>query len=348
MGKKRGVLGANAVFLVALMALTACNAPQRNTSSNESSNQTGGNAAPVAAVIKGLDNPFFQTMQRGIEDQAKTAGVSVTVQAANSLNDTTGQADKVQALAGQNYGCFIINPITQTNLVQPLIQVPNAGKYIVNIDSPIGQEAAQAANLKVATYIGTDNVSAGRLAAQEMARLLPEGGDVALIGGVAGDATSQARRAGFQQGIPSNIRIVQTVAADWERQKALTAAGDILRARPNLQGFFVANDDIGLGVVRALADVGKQSQVKVISVDGLQDAIQAVQQGTLSATVAQYPYAIGAMGIEACQAAMAGKTLPENVTAPVAVVNQTNAAQALESFPKPFAAYPDPFADLLR
>lgn len=348
MGKKRRDLRSASVLLVAIMAIAGCTAPERNTSSNETGNQNGDNTQPVAAVIKGLDNPFFQTMQRGIEDQAKTAGTSVTVQSANSLNDTTGQADKVQALAGQNYGCFIINPITQTNLVQPLVQVANAGKHIVNIDSPIGKEASQTANLKISTYVGTDNVSAGKLAAQEMARLLPNGGDVAMIGGISGDATSQARLEGFQQGIPSNIRIVQTVSADWERQKALTTAGDILRARPNLKGFFVANDDMGLGVVRALADVGKQAQVKVISVDGLQDAIKAVQQGTLSATVAQYPYAIGTMGMEACQAAMAGKTLPENVTAPVAVVNQGNAEQALKSFPKPFAAYKNPFADLLK
>jgi len=348
-GNKRRGLGGASVLLVAVMAIAGCTATQNNTSSNDTGNgtQNQSNAQPVAAVIKGLDNPFFQTMQRGIEDQAKTGGTNVTVQAATGLNDTTGQADKVQALAGQNYGCFIINPITQTNLVQPLVQVANAGKHIVNIDSPIGTEAAETANLKVSTYIGTDNVSAGRLAAEEMARLLPDGGDVAMIGGVAGDATSQARLDGFQQGIPDNIRIVQTVSADWERQKALTTAGDILRARPDLKGFFVANDDMGLGVVRALADIGKQNQVRVISVDGLQDAIKAVQEGTLSATVAQYPYAIGAMGMEACQAAMAGKTLPSNVTAPVAVVNSSNADQALESFPKPFSEYDDPIADLL-
>jgi ABC-type sugar transport system substrate-binding protein len=346
-GNIRRGLGSTSVLLAVIMALAGCTAPERNTSSTESGEENGGRAESVAAIIKGLDNPFFQTMEQGIEDQAKAAGTSVTVQAANSLNDTTGQADKVQALAGQNYGCFIINPITQTNLVQPLVQVANADKHIVNIDSPIGEDAAEAANLDISTYIGTDNVEAGNLAAQEMARLLPNGGDVALIGGVAGDATSEARLEGFRQGIPDNINIVQTISADWERQKALTAAGDILRARPNLAGFFVANDDMGLGVVRALADVGKQNQVKVISVDGLQDAIKAVQQGTLSATVAQYPYAIGAMGMEACQAALAGETLPDNVTAPVAVVNKSNANQALESFPKPFAEYDDPFADLL-
>src|SRR5205823_4751538 len=145
---------------------------------------------------------------------------------------------KLQALAGQNYGCFIVNPITGTNLVQSLVQISQSGKPIINIDNPISPDAAKTANLKISTYIGTDNVSAGKMGASEMAKLLPNGGDVALIGGIAGDVTSQARLNGFQQGAPSNFHIVQTVAADWDRGKALTAAGDILRARPTLKAFF--------------------------------------------------------------------------------------------------------------
>ncbi len=336
--KLRGSRIALVILAVVMMAVAACGGSQ------SSSSASGGQ---VAAIIKGLDNPFFQAMQQGIQDQAKAQGTNVTVQAATSITDTTGQADKLQAVAGQNYGCYIVNPISGTNLVQPLVPISQANKPIINIDNPISADAATGAGLKVSTYIGTDNVSAGKLAASEMAKLLPNGGDVALVGGIAGDVTSQARLTGFQQGVPSNIHIVQTVAADWDRQKALTAAGDILRARPGLKGFFVANDDMGLGVSRAIADAGKQGQVQVVSVDGIQDALKAVQAGTLSATVSQYPYTIGAMGMEACKAAMAGKTLPTNVTAPVLLVTKDNAAQALASFPKPFASYPDPFATLI-
>lgn len=332
-----------ALTLLAVMMLAAACGSQSSSSNGNGSGQV----APVAAVIKGLDNPFFQAMQQGIQDQGKTRGINVTVQAAASITDTTGQADKLQAISGQNYGCYIVNPITSTNLVQSLVQISQSGKPIINIDNPISSTAASSANLKISTYIGTNNVNAGKMAATEMATLLPNGGDIALVGGIAGDVTSQARLNGFQQGAPSNMHIVQTVAADWDRGKALTAASDILRARPNLKAFFVANDDMGLGVSRAIADAGKQGQVKVVSVDGIQDALKAVQAGTLSATVSQYPYTIGAMGIEACKAAMAGKTLPTNVTAPVLVVTKDNATQALASFPKPFSSYADPFASLI-
>jgi len=338
--KKLRETGIAMVILAVMMLTAACGGSQGSSSSSSSSN------GQAAAIIKGLDNPFFQAMQQGIQDQAKAQSINVTVQAATSITDTTGQADKLQAMAGQNYGCYIVNPISGTNLVQPLVPISQANKPIVNIDNPISTDAAQSAGLKISTYIGTDNVSAGKLAASEMAKLLPNGGDVALIGGIAGDVTSQARLTGFQEGLPSNIHVVQTMAADWVRQEALTDAGNILRARPTLKGFFVANDDMALGVGRSIADAGKQGQVQVVSVDGIQDALKAVQAGTLSATVSQYPYTIGAMGVEACKAAMAGKTLPTKVTAPVLLVTKDNAAQALSSFPKPFTSYSDPFTTL--
>ncbi|MEU4547290.1 sugar ABC transporter substrate-binding protein [Nonomuraea dietziae] len=302
----------------------------------------------IAAVIKGLDNPFFQAMKQGIDDQARAGGVPVTVQAANSITDTTGQADKLNGLAGQDFSCYVVNPISGTNLIQGLARLSMLNKTVVNIDSPVDPAAAKSANVKLATYIGTDNVEAGKMAGRRMTELLPSGGDVAVIGGIAGDVTSGARVQGFQQGIGPNLKVVQTVAANWERQTALTAATDVMRANPNLVGFFVANDDMGLGVARAIANSGKSGKVKVISVDGNKDALEAVKAGTLDGTVSQYPYAIGHMGVEACQAAAAGKTLPPNVKAPVEMITKDNADQALASTPKPFGPYDDPFKALIQ
>ncbi|GAA5030468.1 substrate-binding domain-containing protein [Terrabacter aeriphilus] len=302
----------------------------------------------IAAVIKGLDNPFFQTMESGIKTQAGTSKAEVTIQAAAAITDTSGQADKLSGLAGQDYKCFVINPISGTNLIQGVAQLSAKNVPIVNIDSPIDAAAAEAASAKIATYIGTDNVEAGTMAGKTMGELLPSGGDVALVGGIAGDVTSGARLEGFQKGIPAGVKVVQTVAADWDRQTALTKATDIMRAQPNLKGFFAANDDMGLGISRAIANAGKTGQIKVISVDGNKDAFEAIKAGGVDAVVAQYPYVIGAMGVEACQAAMAGKTLPANVKAPVQVVTKDNVDQALSAAPKPGESYDDPFAALLK
>ena len=212
---------------------------------------SGSGSGHIAAVVKGLDNPFFQTMESGINEGASATGTEVTVQAANSITDTTGQADKLNGLAGQDFSCFIVNPITGTNLIQGIAQLSAKNLPIVNIDSPIDTSAASAANAKIATYIGTDNADAGAQAAAEMGKLLPNGGTVALIGGTSGDVTSAARLDGFTKALPANLEIISTVAADWERQMALTKATDIMTANPTLSAFFVANDDMGLGVAQA-------------------------------------------------------------------------------------------------
>ncbi|CCH77360.1 Monosaccharide-transporting ATPase [Nostocoides japonicum T1-X7] len=337
------VVATAGIAACAALALAACGSDDSSSGSSAAA-QTG----KVAAVIKGLDNPFFQTMESGIKQAASTGGTSVTIQAATAITDTSGQADKLSGLAGQDYKCFIINPITGTNLVQGLAQISAKNVPIVNIDSPVDADAAKSANAKIATYIGTDNTAAGELAGKQMSTILPGGGKVALIGGISGDVTSGARLDGFKKGIASNISIVQTVAADWDRQTALTKATDILTAQPDLKGFFVANDDMGLGVAKAISNAGKTGRIKVISVDGNKDAFEAVKTGDLSAVVAQFPYVIGSMGMEACEAAMQGKTLPQSVDAPVQVVTKDNVDKALSSAPKPGESYTDPFAELLK
>ena len=299
--------------------------------------------ANIAAVIKGLDNPFFQAMENGINAQAQETGAQVEIQAATSITDTTGQAEKLTAMAQQDYNCFIVNPISGTNLVQALAPVAAEGTPIVNIDSPIDADAAKEADITPTTYIGTNNEAAGAKAGDYMVETVSSG-QVALVGGIAGDVTSQARLDGFTAAVDGKLEIVQTVAADWERQKALTAATDIMRANPDLKGFFAANDDMGLGIARAVANEGKTGEIAVISVDGNEDALKAVESGDLTATVAQYPYEIGVLGVQACEAALAGTEIPTEVESPTALVNKDNAADALAAVPAPFEEYENPLA----
>ena len=301
-----------------------------------------GGGSSYGAVIKGLDNPFFQQMEQGIEAQAKQDTVGVEVQAAQSVTDTSGQADKLDAMAQQGYDCYVVNPISGTNLVQGLARIAAEGTPVVNIDSPVEAEAASKADLKINTYIGTDNTEAGGKAGDTMVEALGGSGDVALIGGISGDVTSGARLDGFTQSVEGKLTVVQTVSADWDRQIALTKATDILSANPDIKGFFSANDDMALGIARAVANAGKAGEITIIGVDGIEDALKAVESGDLYATVAQYPYAIGRMGVQACKLATEGGDLPENVTAPTAVVTKDNAGDALAKFPAPFEEFDNP------
>jgi ABC-type sugar transport system substrate-binding protein len=298
----------------------------------------------LAAVIKGLDNPFFVTMRDGLVATARRDDARLRVAAApTGLQDTAGQAAELESLAAGDPGCYVVNPINPTNLVGALARVAE-DVPIVNVDSVIGEEAAKAVGVEITTYIGTDNRAGGRLGADAMAALVDRGARVAVITGIPGDIGSGLRAEGFAQGNHGRFDVVATIAADFERQKARRAAADLLRTEPRIDGFFAVNDLMALGAADAVRAAGRQGEVKVIGFDGIPQALTAVSRGSLSATVAQYPYTMGQLSIEACLAALHGNPVPATVDAPVQVVTSENVAQARANFPKPVERFDDPFA----
>jgi ABC-type sugar transport system substrate-binding protein len=218
----------------------------------------------------------------------------------------------------------------------------------VNIDSPVATDEARALGIKIATYIGTDNKAAGGLAAQAMARLVRRGAKVGVIGGISGDLTSAARINGFAAGAHGRFEPLDPVSADWDERKAQLAAANLLRTDPSIAGFFAANDQMALGIAQAVGDAGRRDSVAVVGVDGIEQALRAIERGAMSATVSQYPYTIGRLGVDACLAAAAGKPLPAKVDAPIQVVTTRNVARAKSKFPQPVEPFSSPFAALLR
>ena len=301
----------------------------------------------LGVVIKGLDNPFFAAMQEGVLAAAHDRKADVRLSAASGLEDTSGQASKLEALIAEKLDCYVVNPISQSNLAQALSHVPQ-GSPIVNIDSPVGADEARALGIDISTYIGTDNEAAGGLAADTMADLVSRGASVGVIGGISGDATSAARIDGFRSSARGRFDPLGPVSADWDERKAMLAARTLLRDEPGITGFFAANDQMALGVAQAVADAGRKGRVAVVGVDGIQEALEAVERGAMSATVSQYPYTIGSLGVEACLAAASGESLPAKVDAPIQVVTRRNVARAEENFPRPVQPFKSPFAAFLH
>ena len=301
----------------------------------------------VGVVIKGLDNPFFAAMQTGVEAAAQDHGADVRVSAATSLDDTAGQASKLEALIADELDCYVVNPINQSNLAQALSHVP-ADTPVVNVDSPVGADEARALEIDIATYIGTDNRAAGALAADAMAERVEHGAAVGVIGGIPGDVSSRDRVDGFVVDAGGRFKPLDPVSADWDERKAMRAARDLLHEEPGIDGIFAANDQMALGVARAVAAAGRTGHVAIVGVDGIEEALRAVERGAMSATVSQYPYTMGALGVEACLAAAAGASLPPRVDAPIQVVTRRNVERAEANFPRPVQPFDDPFAALLR
>jgi ABC-type sugar transport system substrate-binding protein len=308
----------------------------------------GAQPTPVrmGVILKGLDNPFFVAMYEGVKAEARRRGVRTSVRAAASSADPAGQAAQARTLVNGKQDCYMVNPISATNLVAAL---RGARRPIINVDSPIDPLAAKHAGVRVRTFIGTNDFAAGGLAGAKMTSLLKGRGTVALLGGFADSVNSKRRLSGFERGIRrSQLKVVARVTANYRRDTAELAAERLLHARPHLSGFFAVNDLMALGVASAVRAAGKTGDVEIIGVDGIAEALDAIDDGSISATVSQYPYVMGRMAVEACVAAAHGARLPQRVDSPVAVVTASNVGRATATFPRPFRRYSDPFERLLR
>ena len=103
--------------------------------------------------------------------------------------------------------------------------------------------------------------------------------------------------------------MVAKQAADFDRTKGLNVMEDILQGQSNIDAVFAHNDEMALGALKAIEASGRD--IKIVGFDATADAVKAVKEGKMAATVAQQPALIGSMGVDAVSKILAGESVPE-------------------------------------
>ncbi|WP_037069869.1 substrate-binding domain-containing protein [Pseudonocardia acaciae] len=333
---RRRLLSAAAVIAAGslLLTVTACGRGGPENSSD----------VRIAIVTRDFTNPYWAALRDGALAEGKARGVNVEVQAGENETDSTGENAKISTLAGQNYNCFGVVPVNSTNVITPLVPVARKNTPILNLDTQIDAAASQQAGVSYASFIGSDNLSAGRQAGTALAAKLGGTGKVALLQGIAGEQNGINRQQGFTEATAGKLDIVATQPADYDQAKAQTVTDAILKAHPDITGIFAANDTMGLGAAQSVRNAGLTGKVSIISVDGIQAALQAVKDGTLTGTISQYPYAEGEMAVQACMKLVRKEQVPPRVVAPIKLIDSGNVDKAISSFPRPFEPFDNPVA----
>lgn len=285
----------------------------------------------LLAVVKTLANEYWQTMVGGYEEAAAEKGVTIDVLAVPTEQDTEQQLNQLQTALAQGYDAIMVSPITPTNLIPALQQATEAGIPIINVDERVDPAAAEAAGAVLTSVIASDNRDAGARAAQWMIENIPDGGQVAIIEGKAGNQSGLDRKEGFQQAIEAagNFEIVASQPADWDGPKALDVATNILQANPDLVGFYAANDTMALGVVEAVRAAGKLDQVAIIGTDAIPAALAAVQAGDLEGTVAQFPAEEAKIAVGLAILAIEGNPVEGFIPSPIELITAENVGTML-------------------
>lgn len=257
-----------------------------------------GEKIKVAMLLKTLSNPFWVSMADGIKAEAEKIGVEAEVFAVDSEADIDGQLKKCEDMINSgSYNGIGVAPITATNLISGVVAANGKNIPVVNIDAKIDEAALKEANGYVIGFATSDNYKVGAIGAQYIMDNLPDGGKVAIIEGRAGDLSGELRRDGCKETLEKEgagkYSVVDVQPADWDRQKALDVATNIITKTPDLNAFFVANDTMALGALQAISNTGNSGKILLIGTDASDETKQAIADGSMVA-VCQDPAAIGA------------------------------------------------------
>ena len=301
-----------AVLLLAVLATALAAGCQRGGGE--------GGGARIGLSVSTLNNPFFVTLRDGAQSAADEAGAELIV--SDAQNDTAQQQDDIQNFVTQQVNVILVNPV-DSDAVVPAIEAANQANI------PVIALDRGASGGELATTIASDNVQGGNLAGEELIRLVGSG-SVAQLEGTPGADPARDRGQGFQDAIDaqSTVEVVASQSANFDRAEGLNVAENILQANPDIAGIFAQNDEMALGAVQALGG-SAGDDVKVVGFDAIEDALSAIQDGTMNATVAQQPAAIGSLGVENAISVINGESVEENIPVEVQLVTPENVSEFL-------------------
>jgi ribose transport system substrate-binding protein len=270
-----------------------------------------------------------------VNDQLTAAAKKVPqfkLQIADGAGNVNTQTSQMDNFITQKVDLILISPFEAAPLTPVVARAMKAGIPVIELDRKTVGEAGK----DYTAFIGGDNFKIAEEAGRYVGKLLPQGGEVAVLQGLPSSTPAVERLNGFKAGVKDNpkIEVVAEQAADWLPDKAQTAFAAMLQAHPNIKAVYASNDMMAAGARLAAKGAGKLDQVKILGTDGLPGpagGIRAVAEGEWAAT---FTYPTG--GPEAIEMAKSilldcAEKVSTVVTVPTTAITPENAKQLMQN-----------------
>ncbi len=271
-------------------------------------------AYDIGLAVSTLDNPFFVDLADGAEEAAEELGVNLTV--VDAGDDAATQMSSVEDLVIQGMDLIAINPVDGDAIVPAIEEADMMGIPVITVD--------RSAETEVAVHIASDNVEGGRMAARYMAELLNNEGRVIELEGIPGTSAARERGEGFNEIMDEieGIEIIARQPANFSRSEGMSVMEDLLEAHENIDAVFAHNDEMALGAIEAIDAAGLTDEIKVVGFDAIGDALTAIEEGTLAATIAQQPKVMGRLAVEMAVQLLDGEEVEAFIPVPLELITE--------------------------
>ena len=273
----------------------------------------------IGVSLLTMTNPYFTEMAEAMKAEAAGKGFEVIVN--DGDKSPSKQKDQVKDFLVKKVSAIVLSPCDSRSVGTAIAEANEAAVPVFTVDIACLAEGA-----RVVTHVATDNLAGGRLAGQEMVKLLGGKGKVAILDFPVVESVI-LRSKGFREEVAKAPGIAIVAVAEGGGDKAISraAAQDILQAHQDLDAFFSINDPSALGAIAAIEEAHRSDRVKVIGFDGQPEARQAIKDGKLHATILQHPKEMGAMAIDLVARYMNGEKLPGETLIPTEVYRKEDA-----------------------
>lgn len=302
-----------AVSMLGLSMLVGCTTQAPGTADKGATDVKKENIT-VGLAVSTQSNPFFVTLKEGAEKAAKENNMKlVTVDA---QDDPAKQISGIEDLIQQQVDVLLVNPTDSAAIASAIKSANRANIPVITVDR-------SAEGGEVVSHVASDNVAGGKMAAEYLLEKIGKQGNVVELEGIPGASAARERGKGFHEIMDkeSGIKVVAKQPADFDRAKGMSVMENILQGNKDIKGVFAHNDEMALGALKAIQSAGLKDVV-VVGFDATDDAVAAVKQGSMSATVAQKPDLIGKQAIEVAKKVAAGEKVEKNVPVTLELIKQ--------------------------
>ncbi|MFI7891659.1 ABC transporter substrate-binding protein [Streptomyces sp. CACIS-1.16CA] len=273
-------------------------------------------------------NPFRIAETQSIKDEAKKVGVKKLL-TTNAQSQLSKQISDIQDMLSQGAQFLIVAPLNSDGL-EPALKAAAAKKVpVLTIDRKVNSTACK----DYVAFLGSDFVEQGKRAADAMIKVTGGKGKVAILLGASGNNVTTDRTKGFVDQVKAEapgLEIVAQQTGEFARDKGQQVMEQLIQSKPDITAVYAENDEMGLGALTAIKAAGKKpgKDVKIVSVDGTRNAVQALVNGEYNAVIESNPR-FGPLAFATAQKFYAGEEIPENVIITDREYDEANAKESL-------------------
>jgi ABC-type sugar transport system substrate-binding protein len=292
MKKKFGFVKAAFVLLTALCVFAACGG-------NKEAASGGGNSGKKRVVLlsKGNMDVFVKNISDAFLARAEELKDKVDVTVLDAGGDMAKQLQQAEDAITQKYDAIVLIAVDFDGSAPIVDQAIAAGIPIIGDNTTTN-------NTDKITYVGSDDVDAGKIQGEFLKTVLKPGARVCYLMGPMGVSPQIFRKQGIEESLFNDpamkIQVLEEQTANWSRAEAMSLTETWLaKYSGNIDAVICQNDDMAMGALEAIEAKGLKSKIVVAGVDAIDDAKKAVKAGRLDATVFQDAAGQGRGGLDA-------------------------------------------------